>query len=327
MRQRTRARNLNAYFSGMNGTAEARRVLVVMDGGIGNAIEATPLVQAIRSFWPRAAIDLLTVGTDLFRDWCVIDGCPSVEESRQRDYTDTFLAMYGRTEHVNPERCGRLHRPKQSKHEPFVTSEIECNMEMIRSLGFSGTAPPMYANVRRPDFSLPDTPAIISVVPGGRLTRGWRNKKWPYYGQLITMLLEQIPHAAVLIHGSDDDVIPDELPETDRIKDLRGLGLAETAWVFKHSTLVITNDCGPMHLADAVLARTIALFGPTCPLKNGPRYRGTVLQNPVPCSPCEWKPGLMTGCNNPVCMTGLSPESVTAKAVEILNQQKCEASQ
>ena len=49
------------------------RVLIAANGGIGNAVEATPLVEAVRMFWPMSEITLLTSAGYLFENWCVPD--------------------------------------------------------------------------------------------------------------------------------------------------------------------------------------------------------------------------------------------------------------
>ena len=44
--------------------------------------------------------------------------------------------------------------------------------------------------------------------------------------------------------------------------------------------LFVAGDTGPLHLADALGARTVALFGPTDPERNGPyRYRNGVVRD------------------------------------------------
>jgi heptosyltransferase-1 len=48
------------------------------------------------------------------------------------------------------------------------------------------------------------------------------------------------------------------------------LELPSLAQVMSQAALVVAGDTGPLHLADAVGARTLALFGPTDPDRNGP---------------------------------------------------------
>jgi heptosyltransferase-1 len=50
------------------------------------------------------------------------------------------------------------------------------------------------------------------------------------------------------------------------------LGFAGLARVIRASALFVAGDTGPLHLADALGAPTLALFGPTDPARNGP-YR------------------------------------------------------
>jgi heptosyltransferase-1 len=42
--------------------------------------------------------------------------------------------------------------------------------------------------------------------------------------------------------------------------------------VIANASLFIAGDTGPLHLADALGAATLALYGPTDPTRNGP-YR------------------------------------------------------
>ncbi len=69
--------------------------------------------------------------------------------------------------------------------------------------------------------------------------------------------------------------------------------------------LVVTNDTGPMHIADALAAPILAIFGPTDPAATGPgRSRAAVLKKDVPCWPCLYRK-----CPyDHRCMTGIGPE-------------------
>jgi heptosyltransferase-2 len=64
--------------------------------------------------------------------------------------------------------------------------------------------------------------------------------------------------------------------------------LPESAALLTRCRVVITNDTGPMHLASAVGAPVVALFGSTAPELTGPIFSGNakILRVPPPCAPC-----------------------------------------
>ena len=74
--------------------------------------------------------------------------------------------------------------------------------------------------------------------------------------------------------------------------------------------LLLTNDTGTMHLAAALGVPTVSIFGSTCPVATGPLGdRHTVIQHPVPCSPC-FKRECPFGHYD--CMTKVTPAEVVA---------------
>ncbi len=91
------------------------------------------------------------------------------------------------------------------------------------------------------------------------------------------------------------------------LETLIGL-LAET-------TLMITNDSGPMHIAAALGTPTVAVFGSTDERTTAPFAVNTkVVKKPVPCSPC-----LLREC--PIdhrCMTGVTVNDVCHAARELM---------
>ncbi|MDN3507391.1 MAG: lipopolysaccharide heptosyltransferase II [Simkaniaceae bacterium] len=80
-------------------------------------------------------------------------------------------------------------------------------------------------------------------------------------------------------------------------------------------SLFITNDSGPMHIADALEIPLIAIFGSTSDVATGPYNQKRVLRKSVSCSPC-----FKRKC--PIdfrCMTGISVDDVLNQVSKVLN--------
>jgi heptosyltransferase-2 len=85
--------------------------------------------------------------------------------------------------------------------------------------------------------------------------------------------------------------------------------------VLAESSLMLTNDSGPMHIAAALGVPTVAVFGSTDERVTGPCGGHTrIVKKPVECSPC-----LLREC--PIdhrCMNGVSVEDVRRAARELV---------
>jgi heptosyltransferase II len=74
---------------------------------------------------------------------------------------------------------------------------------------------------------------------------------------------------------------------SSRVINLAGLtSLRELACLISLCDVLLTNDSGPMHIADALGTPIVALFGSTSEVVTGPYHRGKVIHKHVECSPC-----------------------------------------
>lgn len=64
------------------------------------------------------------------------------------------------------------------------------------------------------------------------------------------------------------------------------LSLGEAIALLERSSVLLTNDSGPMHLASAAGTPVVALFGPESPRFYGPRGEHRIVYKSLPCSPC-----------------------------------------
>ena len=94
--------------------------------------------------------------------------------------------------------------------------------------------------------------------------------------------------------------------------------IREMLAVIKRCAIFLTNDTGPMHVAQALGVPVVAIFGSTDPEATGPVGQSQgVARTPVRCAPCFLR-------NCPIdhrCMTGVSVEQVLAVANSQLKKQ------
>lgn len=91
------------------------------------------------------------------------------------------------------------------------------------------------------------------------------------------------------IVGSKNDYEKMKYLKGDNILLLAGtFSLKEVPLLLKNSLCTITVDSGPLHMAQAVKSKTIAIFGPAAPEIWGPRGKNDiVLQKKRSCYPCD----------------------------------------
>jgi heptosyltransferase-1 len=119
----------------------------------------------------------------------------------------------------------------------------------------------------------------IVLSPGG----GWRSKCWPAqrYGSLAERILEEFGLRSVINVGPGEEDLAAQLVNASgnaRAVPFTG-SLGQLMALLKNATEVVAGDTGPLHLADALGTRVVAIFGPTDPARNGPyRRSGVVLR-------------------------------------------------
>ncbi len=110
------------------------------------------------------------------------------------------------------------------------------------------------------------------------------------------------------------DAVPNARPIDGAALALRGL-----AGVMRRIDCVVAADTGPLHIAAAMGAHCVALFGPKDPARYGPRsfdlIGHEVLNHDVPCRPCTRR-----DCVTPQCVLGLSVDRVEAAVVRLLQR-------
>jgi len=149
----------------------------------------------------------------------------------------------------------------------------------------------------------------------------WPTKEWPAkrFADVADGLISSF-NARIVLVGT-----PPERPHADTVRyHMRGdavnaagdTTLPELVALIDEADLFLTNDSGPMHIADALGTPLVAVFGPTDPVRTGPyrQRRNVVLPRDCECAPC-----LRRYCTDRHCMHGIPADAVLRMAEKLLN--------
>lgn len=137
---------------------------------------------------------------------------------------------------------------------------------------------------------LPSQPVVVFHPEAGR--RGEPRRRWPQerYVELADVLVARYRAQIVLTGAPGELAVSQQIAACTKHRTvmLAGkTGINQLAALFAHADLVISGNCGPMHLAAATGTPIIALHGPTNAAQWGPwKSEAYLLRARVPCSPC-----------------------------------------
>ncbi len=154
------------------------------------------------------------------------------------------------------------------------------------------------ANVERMliEQQLADGQPIFCIHPGsGAASKLWEGDKW---AATADALAEQFG-AAIVITGTSNEMalvkcIIDKM-KTPAIALAGATSVGQLAALYKRARLVLGTDNGAMHLAAAVNAPTVTLFGPADPGEFAPwgdSRRHAIVASTIGCRPCrilDWR--------------------------------------
>lgn len=317
-------------------------ILVIRPGGIGDAVLLLPMLAALRSAFPARRIDLLCETRNravvamahpdvrlLLYDAHPFAALRRLRAARYAAVLDTeqfhhfsgVLAAWTRA----PLRVGfKINTKRNALYTHLVSYDLDGPEEaqfarLLAALsGRVPTLPPKEgiladAPLRAsPAGVVPSGTAFALVHAGGSVAC----KRWPAirYAQLCDRLEAECGLQPVLVGGRDDRAFARAVRAACRKppQDTTGrLSLAQVAGISRTAAVFVGPDSGIAHLATAVGARCVVLFGPSDPAKWGPAHNGAVVRHPVPCGPCAIF-GYNKPCRTYACMERIAVEDVVA---------------
>ncbi len=207
---------------------------------------------------------------------------------------------------------------------------VKTYKELSEAIGVpkSDTSPELYlSDAERADaaqrlklLGIPEKATIVGINPGAAYGSA---KCWlPERFREVALRLLEDPKITVLFFGDNNgsplvQQICDGLPA--RVINLAGrTNLRELMALIHHCNVLLTNDSGPMHIADALGTPLLALFGSTCDIRTGPYNSGRIIRKPVPCSPCFKR----TCPIDFPCMKQIEVDEVTKSLRDILAENR-----
>jgi lipopolysaccharide heptosyltransferase II len=155
---------------------------------------------------------------------------------------------------------------------------------------------------------------LVTLHVGGN----WDLKRWPKerFAQLIDVLKDKYQMDVVISGAYSEHDLAKEISSLTRSKPFIACGLTtlkQLGVLFQKSAIVISADSGPLHVAAAVGARVLSLYGPTSPELTGPLSRDEL---PVLCgqqTPTCQVPCYNLECKDNVCMSSITVEQVISE--------------
>ncbi len=143
----------------------------------------------------------------------------------------------------------------------------------------------------------------------------WNQKRWPpeRFAALGDALADRKQKRIVIAGAAKDRFLGERIAAVMKIKPVLLCGemsLRQLAALLKRATLVVSNDTGPMHVAQSQGTKVVALFGPTHPSLTGPSGDSPkiILRKDVGCNddpPCYY-----VDCPDNICMKAIQVEEV-----------------
>lgn len=290
-------------------------ILCTMGQGLGNLVQKTPSIKALRQMYPNAKIDLLIHENqkDILEGWEIINDI----------YTDSMsIGSYELVVNFTPPYFGKGFEGKiktvsYDRDLLKTRPEWKVNLDEVLKLRKKVEIKDIHTYFPKVEFKKEKNCKWVGIAHG--CGTDWLERKdWGVekFGQLINELLK-IEGLEVFIFGKGkrDKEIEKYLPDSDRVINyIDELNIKETSGIISKLDCIIGNDTGLLHIASALKVPSVAFFGASSIVKNKPFYGCRVVSKRLECAKyCQWE----KGCEDLKCLD-VSVEDMLKPVKQIL---------
>ena len=331
-----------------------QNILVCQTGGwVGDMVLLTPALRALKHAYPESNLALLLrpLVTDLMEKHPYVDTCIVDTKTGSRLKSLTSLVGRIRTDaydvavvlhptsfrnalipflarvpiRVGTNIAGRGVLLTTSIKDDTDVHEVHRYLRVLRLLNIEDApdtlefwhtdADRQTIRNRLHGAGISSTDRLVAI----NLGTTWRTKQWDIanFAKVIDQIVGRIPNTRVVLTGSPAErELAAGLSTSLSVMNLVGeTSILELGALLERCEICLTCDSGPMHIAAAVGTPTVALFGPTNPVRHKPYSVGhTVIEKPVGCRPCYKRTCYRRDAPH-LCMTKIDTTEVV-KALE-----------
>ena len=207
-----------------------------------------------------------------------------------------------------------------------IQYETKSYLDLLRSINIPVESQQTFYNISKDDRDyifnflnqnqVSNHRPLLGLIPGGgkNIASGDRSiKRWPVhrYIELAKKFIDDYRGKVFLIGGGDDNELMNsiilEVPSCIKVTHV---DLGKSAALISNCDLIIGNDCGPIHISNALMKPTISIFGPTDPRQWAIlKENNVIIRNEIPCSPCYFH-GLFPDCKHKTCLNSIGVSQV-----------------
>lgn len=337
-----------------------KKILIVQTAFLGDVILTLPMLQSIKKNFPDSSIDFLCIpGTagvlknnPYLSEVVMYDKRNSgikgfaklVRKLKSKKYdflisphrsyrtsVISYLSSAGQTISFQNSSLNFLY-DVITNYDGSV-HEIKRNLNLLKAIGieeneivrpelFPGEGDKEKAESFFKGKNISSQDKIIAIAPGSV----WFTKRFPAEKFVkVCDLLNDDLHKIILIGGHADRFVSEFILKNSLNKNIidatGNFSILESAELIRRSDLLITNDSAPLHIANAVGTKVIAIFGATIPQFGFyPFGKDDVIieTSGLNCRPCSIHGGNKCPINTFVCMKSISEEKIILEVSRML---------